>query len=126
MHQTQPIKDRNREQDTPYYPSRLMQSFPGIGEYPRNIQMLLGNEVYKTYQPAVLTIDFVYYIDEQEGDDNAAVLMFNRELRLISDNYFAYADLFEIVHENAPIVWASEIVKYWQQQITQEPPIFLP
>ena len=43
---------------------------------------------------AMVTNDFVYYVDYSESDDNANVVMYDLEGTLISDNYFANSDMF--------------------------------
>lgn len=46
------------------------------------------------------TTDYVFFVNEIEGDDNENTLMFRKENHnLISDNYFASAELFEIILE---------------------------
>jgi|Laugrespbdmm15sd_2_1035082.scaffolds.fasta_scaffold48094_2 hypothetical protein len=51
-----------------------------------------GRRFYK----AMVTTEFVYYADYQEGDDNGNVVMLDRENgELLSDNYFGNQDMFE-------------------------------
>jgi hypothetical protein len=55
-----------------------------------------GRRFYK----AMVTKDFVYYADYQEGDDNGNVVMFNKSNgELVSDNYFANQDMFEAMRK---------------------------
>ena len=43
-----------------------------------------------TYYRALETKEFIYFVNFEESDENAAVKMFNRKRELVSDNYFAY------------------------------------
>ena len=55
-----------------------------------------GRRFYK----AMITNDFVFYADYQEGDDNGNVVMFDKENgELISDNYFANQECFELMRK---------------------------
>lgn len=46
------------------------------------------------------TTDYVFFVNEIEGDDNENTLMFRKgDLSLVSDNFFASAELFEIALE---------------------------
>lgn len=49
------------------------------------------------YQRAVETKEFIFFVNEHEGDENENTLLFRRDdMGLVSDNYFASAELFEI------------------------------
>jgi len=55
-----------------------------------------GRRFYK----AMVTKDFVFYADYQEGDDNGNVVMLDRETgKLVSDNYFANQECFELMRK---------------------------
>ena len=55
-----------------------------------------GRRFYK----AMITSEFVFYADYQEGDDNGNVVMFDKESGdLISDNYFANQECFELMRK---------------------------
>ena len=55
-----------------------------------------GRRFYK----AMVTKEFVYYADYQEGDDNGNVVMFDLETgELVSDNYFANQDMFDTMRK---------------------------
>ena len=43
--------------------------------------------------------DFIFYANYLESDENASVLMYNKSGELISDNYFAYGELFETIED---------------------------
>lgn len=52
------------------------------------------------YYRAIETEDFVYFVNFQEGDENACVKMYRKsDWSLASDNYFGYNDMFELVTE---------------------------
>lgn len=43
------------------------------------------------------TTNFIFFINDTESDENASVKMFDREMNLISDNYFAYEAFFDCI-----------------------------
>jgi len=43
-----------------------------------------------TYTLALITSDFIFYVNEHEGDENGCTIMYDRHNKLISDNYFAF------------------------------------
>jgi len=48
----------------------------------------------------MVTNEFVFYADYREGDDNGNVVMFDKENGdLISDNYFANQECFELMRK---------------------------
>ena len=54
------------------------------------------------YYRALETKEFVYYVNYQEGDENASVIMYRKRgagMELVSDNYFAYGDMFEVLED---------------------------
>lgn len=62
------------------------------------------------YHRALKTADHVFYVNYQEGDENACVKMYNYAGKLISDNYFGYNYMFEVVEDNT-YTWASKTMK---------------
>lgn len=46
------------------------------------------------YYKGVETKDYIFYCNYREGDENANTVMFDREMNLISDNYFAFVGLW--------------------------------
>ena len=77
--------------------------------------MKLSNQRYiKTilgiYHRVLETKDFIFYVNLEECDENAAVKMFNRKRELISDNYFAYQ---EFMNSMAPKkhTWMADMLK---------------
>ena len=80
------------------------------------IQTVLGR-----YWRALETIDFVFYVNYQESDENATVKMYRHNGDLVSDNYFAYTALMEAV-DNEDYTYASRTMKYniaqhWKQRL---------
>jgi len=50
---------------------------------------------------AVETAEHIYFVDENEGDDNGNTLMFDiNSLELVSNNYFASQSFIEDIQEN--------------------------
>ena len=47
------------------------------------------------YNLALITNDFVYFVNSNEGDENAQTIMYNKKGELLSDNIHATNDLFE-------------------------------
>lgn len=67
-----------------------------------------------TYTLELITDDFVFYGNLQEGDDNANTMIFLRDMELRSDNYFASTALFEEFEKplnDKSFVWQSEEFK---------------
>jgi hypothetical protein len=66
------------------------------------------------YHRALETEDFIYFVNFQEGDENACVMMYRKsDLSLASDNYFAYNDMFELMTEReGEITYISKTMKY--------------
>ncbi len=63
----------------------------------KRIDTVLG-----TYYRALETADFIYFVNYQEGDDNAQTKMYRKsDLELVSDNYFASNDLFGVLEDKA-------------------------
>lgn len=63
------------------------------------------------YHRAVETPDFIFYVNFEESDDNASVKMYDRSMKLVSDNYFANQALFEELDKKGKkneITWKSK------------------
>ena len=77
------------------------------------------------YRLSLITEDYYFYSNYQEGDENGNTLMYNRHTdKLISDNYFAYGGLVECL-ETDDYIWISKHLKklynnYIQEQIANE------
>lgn len=67
------------------------------------------------------TNDFDFYCNLEESDENAIVKIFDKLGTLISDNYFAYSELYEVMTERRDeITFSSESMKYNMRQINLE------
>lgn len=55
--------------------------------------------VYEKYRLVLITKDFLYYVNEEECDENACVIMLNKNGIVISDNYFAFADYIDTLEK---------------------------
>jgi len=62
------------------------------------------------YHRALETLNHIYYVNFEEGDENGSVKMFTRKMELVSDNYFAYVGLMEDI-ESGLYSWASPRMK---------------
>lgn len=65
------------------------------------------------YYRALETVDFIYFANYQEGDENGSVMMYRKsDFSLASDNYFAYNDMFELITEKSKeITYLSRSMK---------------
>jgi len=63
------------------------------------------------YRLSLITEDFYFYNNYQEGDENGNTLMYDRQSdKLLSDNYFAYT-AFEDCLEREDYLWVSRYMK---------------
>lgn len=63
------------------------------------------------YRLSLITEDFYFYSNYQEGDENGNTLMYMRcNDGLVSDNYFAYGALEEALELNE-YLWVSRYLK---------------
>lgn len=64
------------------------------------------------YWRALETKDFIYFANFQEGDENACVMMYRKDgLELVSNNYFAYNDMLEVLTEKKDWTYISPTMK---------------
>lgn len=64
------------------------------------------------YHRGLETKDFIYFINYQEGDENACVMMYRKsDLSLASNNYFAYGSMFETLVEKKDWTYISKTMK---------------
>lgn len=54
---------------------------------------------YGKYKLCLVTKDYIYYVNEDECDENVSVIMMNKKGDLISDNYFAYGNYMSVLEE---------------------------
>jgi hypothetical protein len=80
----------------------------------RQRTILVNSKVIKTvlgdYHRALETLHHIYFVNYEEGDENASVKMFNRNREIVSDNYFACQAFMEDI-ENEQYTWMSEKLK---------------
>jgi len=70
---------------------------------PETIITILGE-----YQKMLVTTDFTFYCNPEEGDENGNTFMFrNNPFELVSNNYFASQGFFDAL-ANEEIVWESD------------------
>jgi hypothetical protein len=112
------VKNRRDGKSTEYYFSVKATDIPNLGSFPRRLEWIWGDhkDIRNKYKLAVITADFIYYVDEQESDENASTVMLTRDFQLISDNFFAANDLTGLVASNEGILWMSKAIKYWQKE----------
>lgn len=75
---------------------------------------IVNSKVIKTvlgdYHRALETLHHIYFVNYEEGDENASVKMLNRNREIVSDNYFAHSAFMEDI-ENKKYSWMSEKLK---------------
>lgn len=78
------------------------------------------NHKSNVFDKAMETTDFVYYMDDSEGDDNGSVRMYDKESgRLVSDNFMANRDLYEnLLYFNYE--WINETLRYARTCMVEE------
>jgi hypothetical protein len=69
------------------------------------------------YNLGLITKDFVYFVNSEEGDDNANVMMYNKKGELLSDNYFANSDLFETLQMQNSFEFIHPDIEAYRQEI---------
>ncbi len=70
-----------------------------------------------SFDKYIVTDEFVFFVNPMESDENSSTRMYNHNMELISDNYFASNELAETVDEGQDsILWVSENAKYNMQQ----------
>lgn len=52
-----------------------------------------------TYKLALVTNDFIFYVNEYEFDENACVMMYDKNDKLISCNYFAFNEYIDTMEK---------------------------
>lgn len=73
----------------------------------------------------VVDADFIYYADENEGDDNGNTVMYDYGFDIVSHNYFANEEMrkhMSAENEEPPpqIIWESDNFKYAKQESLKE------
>lgn len=118
MKKNKVIRDRTNRQPTHYFLAGKCKKIINVGRFPTLVYRMRDreNEIQHTYKLAAVTADFVYYIDEEESDETACIVMLNRNFNLVSDNFFAANDLAHLVEKNERLLWISNQVKQWQME----------
>ena len=65
----------------------------------------------------LITKDFVYFVNPEEGDDNGNTIMYNKKGELLSDNYFASNDLFETLENESIFEFIHPDIQAYRQEI---------
>jgi len=72
------------------------------------------------YHRGVETVDFIYFCNYQEGDDNASVKMYRKSsLELVCDNFHANNDLVEVLLEKK-YTYLSHSMKFNAREMQNE------
>lgn len=67
------------------------------------------------YKRAVENSNNIFFVNYEESDENAQVMMFDRKRNLISDNYFASEELRRVL-EAEEYSWISKDLKeLWEE-----------
>jgi hypothetical protein len=82
--------------------------------------MMKGGVIPSNFKKAAETEDFVYYVDEEEGDENANTIMIRKsDGSVASDNYFANEAYFEDILENN-FTWENPELKETHEEVRKE------
>lgn len=86
------------EENTELYRGKTKSIYKeNITRYPKSV---IGKFTESTYNIAPVTGKFIYYLDKEECDENACVIMYEKEnFSLLSDNHFAHEALMEGLKE---------------------------
>ena len=63
----------------------------------------------------LISEDFVYFINSDEGDENSNTIMYNKKGELLSDNYFASNDLFETLENQITFEFIHPDLKVFKE-----------
>lgn len=69
------------------------------------------------YNLALITNDFVYFVNSNEGDENAQTIMYNKKGELLSDNYHATNDLYEALESEDRFEFIHPDIESYRQEI---------
>jgi hypothetical protein len=67
------------------------------------------------YHRAVENSNHIFFVNFEEGDENAQVKMFDRKRKLVSDNYFAFAELTRVLEETEYSWISDRMKKVWDE-----------
>lgn len=57
----------------------------------------------------------IFFVNYEESDENAQVMMFDRKRNLISDNYFAFTELTRVLEETEYSWISPKLKKIWEE-----------
>ena len=77
--------------------------------------VIIDDEEYQRY---LETEDFIFF-DNGRNDENSTLMYDKNTLKLISDNYFATNELYELMLKRE-YVWASDDAKYSMDEMEKE------
>ena len=69
------------------------------------------------YNLALITNDFVYFVNSNEGDENAQTIMYNKKGELLSDNYHATNDLYEVLESEDTFEFIHPDIEAYRKEI---------
>jgi len=69
------------------------------------------------YNLALITNDFVYFVNSNEGDENAQTIMYNKKGELLSDNYHATQDLYETLESQDTFEFIHPDIEAYRKEI---------
>lgn len=65
------------------------------------------------YYRGLETVDFIYFVNYQEGDENGCVMMYRKsDFSLASCNHFAHGSMFEVLTESKDWTYISKTMKH--------------
>lgn len=83
-----------------------------VPKFPKEV--IHDEEKFSLY---MITDEYVFFVNLMESDDNGCTRMYDHDMKLISNNYFATNEIAVIVEdEQDSIRWVSEDAKYNMQQ----------
>jgi hypothetical protein len=69
---------------------------------------------------ALITKDFVYFVNMEESDENGNTMMYNKNGELLSDNYFASNELYETLEKESAFDFIHPMMEIQRQEILKE------
>ena len=72
------------------------------------------------YNLGLITNDFVYFVNSNEGDENAQTIMYNKKGELVSDNIHASNDLYETLESQDSFEFIHPDIEEYRQAIINE------
>ena len=75
------------------------------------------NTILGEYILSLITKDFVYFVNSNEGDENAQTIMYNKKGELLSDNIHATNDLFQTLETQDDFEFIHPDMEAYRQEI---------